>query len=70
MMLAMGALTVVTEWKQIHAPAYKKIVYVFTFPMFMITYIPISIVALFKKVEWKPIHHGVSKTLDEVRAKV
>lgn len=70
MMLAMGALTAVTEWKRIHAPAYKKIAYVFTFPLFMITYIPISIAALFKKVEWKPIHHGVSKTLDEVRAKV
>jgi ABC-type uncharacterized transport system permease subunit len=38
--------------------ALKKILYTFTFPIFMFTYIPISAVALVKKVEWKPICHG------------
>ena len=27
------------------------------FPVFMITYMPIALVALFKRVEWKPIRH-------------
>ena len=32
--------------------------YTFTFPIFMLTYIPISLVALFsRKVQWKPIEH-------------
>ena len=44
-----------------------NIVYTFTYPLFMMTYIPISIAALFGKVEWKPIQHRVAKTLDEVR---
>lgn len=55
-----GAVTTVTEWKQIHTSAQKKILYAFTFPLFMFTYVPISMAAFFKKVEWKPIQHRVS----------
>lgn len=61
--------TAVTEWKRIKAPAYKKILYLFTFPFFMATYIPISVVALFKKVEWKPIEHTAAITLDDLNSK-
>ena len=32
----------------------------------MITYIPIAIVALFKKVEWKPVPHTVVKDIDDM----
>lgn len=56
----MGLLTTVTEWKQIHCSALQKIGYVFTFPLFMLTYIPISICAVFAKVKWVPIRHTVS----------
>ena len=49
------------EWKQIKGAAWKKILYVFTFPLFMLTYIPISLAALVGKVEWKPIRHGLTK---------
>ena len=63
-----GAITTVTEWKNIRARKYKKILYVFTFPLFLFTYVPISIVALFKKVEWKPIKHSVTKTIDDINA--
>ena len=66
MMYLVGLLTTVTEWKQIHTSVIKKILYTFTFPIFMATYIPISFVAFFKKVEWKPIEHTKVKTLDEV----
>lgn len=38
----------------------KKVIYAFTFPLFMFTYIPISFAALFSKGEWKPIEHRVS----------
>lgn len=66
MMYATGLLTTITEWNQIHTSAFKKILYTFTYPIFMATYIPISFVAFFKKVEWKPIEHTKSSTLDEV----
>lgn len=61
-----GVLTTITEWKHIHCGWFKKIFYTFTFPLFIFTYVPISIVALFKKVEWKPIHHSVTKTIDDI----
>lgn len=38
----------------------RKVLSVFTFPIFMFTYIPVSFAALFVKVEWKPIHHTVT----------
>lgn len=66
MLFLVGAITVVTEWKNIYTSAIKKILYSFTFPIFMITYVPITIAALFKKVEWKPIVHSEAKTLTEI----
>lgn len=57
-LLLYGLLTVVCEWKRIRIPVYKKLLYVFTFPIFMFTYIPISLSALVKKVDWTPIYHS------------
>ena len=63
----MGLITVITEWKTINTTNPKKIWYVFTFPIYMATWIPIGIVALFKKVEWKPIKHGVSTNIEDIK---
>ena len=52
-----GAVTTVTEWKEIMTSPAKKILYMFTFPFFMFTYIPISLVALVKNTGWQPIEH-------------
>ena len=54
-LLVLGGITVASEWRRIHAPAWKKIAFTLTFPLFMLTYLPISLAALFMKVEWKPI---------------
>ena len=59
-LFVLGAITTVTEWRRIHTKAVKKVLYAFTFPLFMFTYIPISFAALFSKGEWKPIEHRVS----------
>ena len=61
-----GAITTVAEYKHIHCSLAKKILYTFTFPLFMLTYIPISIVALFKNVKWDPITHTVSKSISDI----
>ena len=52
-----GLITTLSEWKKICAPAFKKILYLFSFPLFMMTYLPISFVALFTAVSWDPIPH-------------
>lgn len=66
MLFVVGAITTIVEWKKIICPAGKKILYMFTFPLFMLTYIPISVVALFKHVEWEPITHTVAKTIEDI----
>ncbi|HBL85250.1 MAG: N-acetylglucosaminyltransferase [Clostridiales bacterium GWF2_38_85] len=65
-MFAAGLITEITEWNRIHASTYKKIKYLFTFPIFMFSYVPISVIAVFAKVEWKPIKHCRSLTIEEV----
>ncbi len=57
---AVGLLTTVTEWKNIKASSFNKIFYTFTFPIFLATYIPIAIYALFARVTWVPIKHSLS----------
>ncbi|RLL48270.1 glycosyltransferase [Oceanobacillus piezotolerans] len=63
----LGLITTISEWKKIHCSSWKKIWYTVTFPLFMFTYIPIALVALFRDVEWKPIAHTVVKSMDDVR---
>ena len=58
-LFVLGALTTVTEWRHIHTTTAKKIGAVLTFPLFMFTYLPISLAALFARAEWKPIYHSV-----------
>ncbi len=60
LLFVLGALTTVTEWKRIHTSAVKKILYSFTFPVFMATYIPIAFTSLFARCSWQPIHHTFS----------
>lgn len=64
---ALGLITTISEWKNINSTPFKKIIYTFSFPIFIFTYVPISIVALFKKIEWKPITHSITKSIEEVR---
>lgn len=64
-MFVFGCLTTFTEWDNIHSTAGKKILYMFTFPLFMLTYIPIALLALVKKAGWKPISHTISVDVKE-----
>lgn len=64
-LLFFGTVTVISEWKRINTTTGCKILYTFTFPIFIFTYIPIAIVALFFKIEWKPIAHTISKSIEE-----
>lgn len=66
-MYAIGLITTITEWKNIYTTTSRKILYTFTFPLFMFTYVPITLVAIFKKVEWKPIVHSKSKSLADIK---
>lgn len=65
----LGAVTTLTERKKIHCSAAKKALYTFTFPIFMLTYIPVSVSAFFTKVEWKHIEHTKNIGIAEIDGK-
>lgn len=62
----LGAITLISEWKRVYCNKGKAVMYLFAFPIFMFTYIPISFVAMFHTPEWKPIIHSVSVTRKEI----
>ncbi|MBQ4284594.1 MAG: glycosyltransferase family 2 protein [Lachnospira sp.] len=66
LMFMMGIITMITESSKIIATKKQKFISLFTFPLFMATYIPISLVALVKKVEWKPITHCISTSMEDI----
>ena len=65
-MFMFGVLTTFVEWDSIRSTTGKKVLYMFTFPVFMMTYIPIALVALVKKCNWKPIKHSISVDVAEL----
>ena len=63
----MGLFTTIIERKHIHCKSLvRKVLNIFTFPLFMLTYIPLIVAALFLKVDWVPTPHSISLTLDDV----
>ena len=67
LLLLVGAITTVTQWKRIRTTPVKKVLFTFTFPLFMLTYIPICVAAVFSKVEWKPIEHKVAVSIQQMK---
>ncbi len=62
-----GLVTTVFERGHIHGASRRRILLnLFTYPLFMLTYIPINAQALFQKVEWVPTPHTVAVKLDDV----
>ena len=45
----------------------KKLLYAFTFPLFMLTFVPICIAAMFKNPGWQPIVHTRTMESTEVQ---
>ena len=65
----LAVLTTVMQYKRFHTKDKKRIITnLFTFPIFMMSYIPINIAALFQKVEWVPTKHTMAVTFDQVTA--
>ena len=66
-MFVLGLVTFITERKSILCKKSKAFLHLFMFPVFMISYMPISIVAVFKKVGWKQITHSVSVSIEDMK---
>ena len=68
-MAGVAALTVLTEWKRIHATTARKLYSILCFPIFMITWLPISALSVFHKPVWTPIEHTVAISADQLSKK-
>ena len=64
-----GLFVTIADWKRIKAHPMKKILYIFTFPVFIFSFIPPAAVALFKKVEWTQIKHEGAPSIAEIENK-
>lgn len=70
LLFIVGFITVITEWDSISCTPGERIKYLFTFPLFMLTYAPIGIAAIFKrKVAWDPIKHSVETSIEDIEGK-
>lgn len=56
-MMGLAALTIVAERDHIGASNKELLAYVLSFPVYLMSYVPISFQAMFSKAEWKPIVH-------------
>lgn len=65
----MGILTLALEWKRVKATRWEKLRSVFTFPFFMMTWLPITLAAPFQKFRWEPIYHTVAITADSLQVR-
>lgn len=69
MLFIIGLFAGIKERRRILCPLPKRIAYFFTFPLFLFTYIPITIAAMFKKVKWAPIRHTVAISYEQCKNK-
>lgn len=66
MLFCFSALITLTEWKRLRTTTGRKILYMFTFPLFMFTYVPVAFCSLFGRVKWKPIAHTSTGTIEDL----
>ena len=66
-MFLMGGLTLLTEWDRIRASTGEKAKALFAFPLFMMTFIPIALTAVFRKFQWHPIAHTVAISASDLQ---
>ena len=68
-MMAMAAWTLLTERKRVYATTWQKIKGVLTFPLYVLTWLPISLLSMFRKFEWVPIEHTEAISVDALEKK-
>ena len=66
LILLAATVTVVCEWKKIRATPTKKILSIFAFVPFMISYVPIALFAMVLPVRWRETKHQSKASIDDL----
>ncbi len=61
-LLTMGALTILCEWKRIQMPCMKKILAAFAYPVYMIMLVEISFASPFRPRQWRETSRNMKRT--------
>lgn len=64
-----GLLTLISEWHRIHGTPRQKIMALFTYPVYMMSFIPIIVTSVFRKFHWPPITHSAAISADTLQSK-
>ena len=64
-MMFFAIITIIAERDKLNLSLKETVVFIISFPIYVLSYIPISFQAIFSKVEWKPIVHGEDKSEDK-----
>lgn len=67
--IGIGILIMIKERKRIKCSFPHKLLYLITWPWFDLISIPVTIVAIFKRVTWKPIVHDDQTTIEDIEKK-
>ncbi len=68
-LLPVGVLTLWSERERISAGRRERIIAAATFPLFMMTYVPIAVSSLFRSPVWLPIEHKVAVPVSSMAAR-
>ena len=67
-LFVMGTLTMLAEHRRVRAGKKQKLLSLFSFPIFMLSYAPIALTAIFRKFQWQPIAHTEAISIDQLSA--
>ena len=65
--LIVAIIITILCWKDMKAKPIKKILHIFTFPLYAISYLFISFISIFIKVQWKPIKHTENIKIEDIK---
>lgn len=61
-----GLFPLLTEWRRIRCPGWRKVLFSFMYPFFMASFLFSLALAISGAVEWKPIRHTVAVSIGEI----
>lgn len=53
----LGVMAGACEWERIRGDKRRVILYFFTFPIFIFSFLPIAVISMFSKNKWEPVFH-------------
>ena len=63
---AMGAVTLIVERNRIRCSGGKLLLYSFTFPLFMLSFLPVCVMAIVRRPQWTHIAHNAVQSIEEL----